>query len=343
MIHTFYAGCYTEDPKDKGIHLLRFDASSGELSHGASYYGGESPSFLIRAGNFLYAANEIGNAGKLSALLVGADKALAYLNSVEISGAHTCHIAEMNGYLYAANYSSGNIFGVEILAGGSLGKVVAEVQHKGFGPNLNRQSAPHAHSVNPVPGDNLLIAADLGADKLFCYRQQEDGALAPDAINPAIIAPAGGGPRHMAFHPDGNRFFAVMEMGVSLVCYIKTEDGWRLESDYPLLTGTFTEADTAADIHFAANGTRLYVSIRGKNLISAFQIGADGVPGLIGSYPTFGDSPRNFCFSPDERFVIIAHQASGHVTVCPVDANTGVVGEMLSSIILSGASCVINA
>jgi 6-phosphogluconolactonase len=111
---------------------------------------------------------------------------------------------------------------------------------------------------------------------------------------------------------------------------------------YPLLIEGFTQADSAADIHLTGDGKRLYATVRGKNLISAFDVGEDGSLKFIGSYPTFGDSPRNFCFSPDEKFVVIAHQASGHVAVCPIESN-GAVGNAISSVILSGASCVIKA
>jgi len=348
MQYFFYVGCYTSNPKDKGIHLLSFETNGGIPRLEESFYGGENPSFLLRSGNFLYAANETGRAGMVSALSIGARNALVFLNSREAAGAGTCHVAEMNGYLYAANYESGSVFGVEILPDGSLGGVAAEIQHEGSGPNPARQRGPHAHSVNPVPGTNLLIAADLGADSLFCYNQQKDGSLVPDNVSPAVSAPAGGGPRHIAIHPSGKFAYVVMEMGVSLACYKLTKTSLEPEAVYPLavyplIEGTFTQADTAADLHFTAGGTRLYASVRGKNLISAFDTAQVTKPHFIGSYPTFGDSPRNFCFSPGEEFVLIAHQASGHVTVCPIDSKTGAVGNALGSVILPGASCVIKA
>jgi 6-phosphogluconolactonase len=343
-LYSFYGGCYTKDPEDRGIHLLRFDTGSGELRLVDSYYGGENPSFIIRSGNFLYAANETKNAGKVSALSVG-DRALALLNSREASGAGTSHVASMNGFLYAANYASGSIFGVEILGDGSLGNVVAEIQHHGSGPNQQRQKGPHAHSVNPVrspaggPKDaDFLIAADLGTDSLYCYQQQKDGSL--DSAGSAV-APAGGGPRHLAF--NGGYFYAVMEMGVSLACYKFTGTGPEQMAVYPLVEGSFTQADSAADIHITADGTRLYASVRGKNLISAFEVKNDGLLRFIGSYPTFGDSPRNFCFSPGDEFVVIAHPVSGNVTVCPVNSKTGAVEKALCSAVVPGASCVINA
>ena len=344
MAYTFYVGGYTKNPGDNGIHHIELDSETGGLGLKGSYYGGEKPSFLIRCGDFLYTANETGGKGTVSAVSVDAGGALTYLNSREASGAGTCHVAEMNGYLYAANYSSGSIFGVEILTDGSIGKVVAEFEHEGSGPNPNRQTKPYAHSVNPVPGDDLLIAADLGADKLFFYRQnKEDGSLTRDANTPYITMPAGGGPRHLAFHPNGKYLYAVMEMGNTLVCCINDNGVWKFDAEYPLLAGSFTEKDTAADIHFTKSGERLYSTVRGQNLISAFNVSSDGKLELIGSYPTFGDSPRNFCISPDEKYVLIANQASGQVTACPIDPTTGAIGNKTGSLDLPMASCVINA
>jgi len=133
-----------------------------------------------------------------------------------------------------------------------------------------------------------------------------------------------------------------MEMGVSLVCYKLTDTGLKQEAEYPLIEGA-SDQDTAADIHFTEDGKRLYVSVRGRNLIVAFNVREGSSLQLIGSYPVFGDCPRNFCFSAGEEFVVIANQISGNVTICPVDPNTGAVGEALGSAALPGASCVVGA
>ena len=343
MNYNFYVGCYTQSPEEKGIHFISLDTDTGKFSYKDSYFGGEKPSFLIRKGDYIYAANEVGSKGMVSVMSVGSGGELTYINSGEVSGAGTCHVAEMNGYVYAANYMSGNIFGVKVMPDGSLGKVVAEIQHEGSGPNPNRQTKTYAHSVNPVPGDNMLIAADLGADKFFCYRQNDDGSLTPDKDTPFLTAPAGGGPRHLAFNPDGNRFYAVMEMGVTLAGYKKVGGIWEYDFEYPLLDGPFTEADTAADIHFISSGKRLYASVRGQNLISLFNVAESGSVTLVGSYPTCGKRPRNFCITPDEKYMLIANQESGQTAACPIIPDTGELMEATDYVDTPKASCVINA
>ncbi|MCL2056760.1 MAG: lactonase family protein [Oscillospiraceae bacterium] len=339
MDYYFYVGCYTKDPGGKGIHLLRFDTEAGKLSHADAYYGAQSPSFLIRHGDFLYAANESGGAGRASALKIGQDRSLTYLNTVEASGAGTCQVAEMNGYLYGACYSSGTVFGAEILRDGSLGKITADIQHEGSGPVPGRQQNPHAHSVNPVPGSDMLIAADLGADRLFCYRQQKDGSLTLEA---AVPSPPGAGPRHMAFSPDGKRVYVAMELSVTVCCYEISDSGLEFEAEYPLTIGAPDKGDSAADIHFTADGTKLFATVRGKNLNTVFSAGEGGKLEWAGTYPTCGDSPRNFCLTPCEKYAVTANQASGHITVCPIGEG-GAIGEMIDCVVLPAPSCVIGA
>jgi 6-phosphogluconolactonase len=343
MEYTFYAGCYTSQERREGIHLVRFDAEKGKLSLESSHYGGDNPSFLIKKGSYLYAANESDGAGKASALSVDRDGALTYQGSCEAVGAGACHVAEMNGFLYGANYSSGSIFGVKILPDGSLGEVTQVIRHTGSGPNPIRQTKPYAHSVNPVANTNLLLVADLGADKLFCYRQQKDGTLLPDALFPSVPSPSGGGPRHMVIHPSGNRLYVAMEMGVSIAEYSLMSDGLQLLAEYPLLAQGFTESDSAADIHFSSDFKRLYASVRGQNLMSAFSVSEDGGLKLIGSYPTYGDCPRNFCLTAKDEFILVANQNSGNIVVCPVDRDTGAIGEAVDSLPLPKVACVIPA
>ena len=344
MQYSFYAGCATKEASDKGIHLLRFDAEKGDWQVADSLSGGENPNFLTKAGNFLYSVNANKACGKVSAFSVGANGSLTYLNSKEAFGFGSCHVAVMNGYLYAANYASGGIFGVKILAdgmaAGSVGDVVCEVQHQGSGPNEKRQAGPHAHSVNPIPGTDLLIAADLGTDSLYCYRQQKDGKLVLDS---SAAAPPGAGPRHMAFHQGNNHVYAVTELGITVVSYKFSGKNLSREAVYPLMKEMINEKDSAADIHITADGKRLYASTRGRNILSAFDIGADGALKFIGTYPTHGDGPRNFCITPDDKFAVIANMVSGNVVVCPIDPKTGALGNLICSVNVHGPACVINA
>src|SRR5204862_3073418 len=86
---------------------------------------------------------------------------------------------------------------------GSLEKAASAIQHEGSSVNKARQEGPHAHSINVSPDNRFAIAADLGLDKLLIYKlDATKGTLT--ANDPAFTkTPAGGGPRHFAFHPSG--------------------------------------------------------------------------------------------------------------------------------------------
>ena len=86
---------------------------------------------------------------------------------------------------------------------GSLEKASSAIQHEGKSVVAKRQDTPHAHSFNVSPDNRFAFAADLGLDKVLIYKLDPAKAtLTPN--DPAFVkAPAGGGPRHFAFHPNG--------------------------------------------------------------------------------------------------------------------------------------------
>jgi 6-phosphogluconolactonase len=78
-----------------------------------------------------------------------------------------------------------------------------------------------------------------------------------------------------------------------------------------------------ADIHISANGRFLYGSNRGHNSIAVFDINGDGLK-LKANVPVEGNWPRNFALSPDGRFLLVANQRSGNITVFSIDEKTGI-------------------
>ena len=347
--YRFFVGRYTKSEEEKGVALIEFNPENGKLEFLADYWCGPSPSFIIQRGDFLYAANETESTGQVSAGRIvcgtGDDTVdLIYLGSTAFPGMHTCHAAVAGDFLYASNYSSGSLFGVQLLPDGSLGKHCADIKHEGCGPNSKRQEKAHIHSANLKPDGSGLIIADLGMDKLMNYQiNYITGELLPDETQPCISTKPGDGPRHMVFHPNGKWLYVVTELSLEVIYYRFEKSGstYAEAGLFPLHPSALSEADTAADIHISPDGQYLYASTRGKNTITHFSIAADGNLIPIGVYPSWGDSPRNFCITADGKYMLIAHDRSGDVTVCPIHPETGVLGKKLDCVILPGASCVI--
>ena len=97
---------------------------------------------------------------------------LTFLNSQPSRGAHPCHLAvdRAGTHLLVANYTGGTLAVLPLASDGSLGSPSQVVRHKGSSVNTERQSSPHAHSIDLDAGNGFAISSDLGADRLFVYR-----------------------------------------------------------------------------------------------------------------------------------------------------------------------------
>ncbi len=82
-----------------------------------------------------------------------------------------------------------------------------------------RQTAPHAHSIDLDADNRFAISSDLGADRLFIYRYDPRGGGLSAGLQPAIAATPGAGPRHFAFHPNGQFGFAINELSSTVTSY----------------------------------------------------------------------------------------------------------------------------
>jgi 6-phosphogluconolactonase (cycloisomerase 2 family) len=65
---------------------------------------------------------------------------------------------------------------------------------------------------------------------------------------------------------------------------------------------------------------------------------ADGSLRQVDRRPVEGREPREFAFSPDGRFVLVANQRSHAVNVFRRDPSTGVVGDIVQSLAIDQAS-----
>ena len=90
------------------------------------------------------------------------------------------------------------------------------IQHRGSSVNPRRQGEAHAHSINLDPQNRFAYVPDLGIDRVFIYRfDQNSGELTP--ADPAFVeVNPGFGPRHFAFHPDGRRAYLINELGSAI-------------------------------------------------------------------------------------------------------------------------------
>ena len=168
---------------------------------------------------------------------------------------------------------------------------------------------------------------DLGLDKVVIYRlDAASGRLSPNAPAYATTE-AGGGPRHLAFHPNGRFAYVNLEITSRVAAYrvdaaTGALEGFQVVSSLP--PGASSEGNSTAETLVHPNGRFLYMSNRGHDSIAVFAIDPqDGSLRFIETTSTGGRSPRSFGIVPGGRLLVAANQNSGNVTVFRIDAQRG--------------------
>ena len=328
-----YIGTYSKGDED-GIHVYRLDMATGALAHQSSIGGIDNPSFLDIAPNrrFLYAIGETSEVGDRPGGAVAAfaidqqSGALTHINTESTVGAGPCHISiDREGqYALVANYGGGSVAILPIREDGSLGAATDFVQHEGSSVNPSRQEGPHAHSIMVSPNNKHALAPDLGIDKVLVYAIDHDkGTLS--AQTPAAIAP-GSGPRHLAFHPDGQRAYVINELSNTITAFDYDADAGTLTTIQTISTlpAGYTEVSHTADVHVHPNGRFLYGSNRGHDSIAVYAIDPDsGQLALVEIAPTGGANPRNFGLDPTGTYLVVGNHSTNDIFTFRVDPDTG--------------------
>ncbi len=351
-------GAYTGGT-NKGITLYRFDDRTGQISAvPVQVMPSENPSWLVLSADHrrLYAVNENGDGrrdpvGRVTAWRIDpATGRMALLNRVSSLGADPTYasLSRDGRYLFVANYSGsadpgGTLAVVPVAADGTLRPVTQIKTHRASMANPQRQASPHVHSVVSSPDGRFVFAQDLGADRIYVYRYdpaQRELPLSTLGDQPFVDLPAGSGPRHLVFSADGRHAYATLEMAGQVAVFDQAQGHLTLRQTLPLAPADFRGAVGAAALHLSPDGRFLAATDRGTDnaLVTYALSPADGSLRLVDRHATSGSEPREFAFSPDGRFVVVANQRSHAVVVFRRDPASGVVGDMVQSLPVDQAS-----
>jgi 6-phosphogluconolactonase len=324
---TVYFGNYTKG-EGAGIYRAELNEETGELSAPVLAGPAQSPSFLAVHPMMprVYAVSEV-NDGLVTSFAIEADGSLRPMGAQSTRGAAPCHVCvdPSGGVAVVANYSGGSSASFPILPDGSLGPAASFVPHSGSSINPERQKRPHAHCAMTDPSGHRAFVADLGVDRIFIFQLDSgSGEMVPN--DPAaVLTPAGGGPRHLAFHPKGKFAFANLEITseITQLSYNAETGELQVLETLSTLPAGFEKPNSTAETLVHPNGNFVYVSNRGHNSIAAFRIGQNGKLSVVGHFFTQGEVPRGFGISPDGRFLIAGNQKSDNVAVFKINAESG--------------------
>ena len=331
---TLFIGTYTKE-KSEGIYRGRLDLTSGSLRIESAAKGITNPSFLAidRSRGRLFAVNETAEydgkpGGSVSAFSIDSKTGdLRLVNRQSSRGADPCHLTLDNSgrFVLVANYSGGNVAVLPVHNDGTLGEATDVVQHQGSSVTA-RQLAPHPHSVNVDASGNFVYVPDLGIDKVMIYRFDGKGGKLRPATPGWAGLKAGAGPRHMVFHPDGQKAYVLNELDSMLTLFAVDRSTGALDQRQAISTvpRDFAGKNYPADIHIAPSGKFIYCSNRGHDSIAVFAVdGKTGELSTLQHQPTKGQWPRNFTIDQTGRYLLVANQRSDTITVFSIGQKGG--------------------
>lgn len=348
---TLYIGTYTDGPSE-GIYRCAFDDISGEFGALTASADATNPSFLRvnQRRRLLYAVNEVSNAagtGGGSVVTYGVDDAgaLALLARQPSDGAAPCYLAvdpEARVAL-ATNYDSGSVAVFGIRPDATVGPPADVIRHSGSGPEPERQSSPHPHSVHLTPDGRCVLVVDLGLDCIVTYAIDHARAALSAYPLGLTYAPAASGPRHACFHPNGHYFYVVNELGSSITVYKYRDIDASLRPLHTISTlpSSWQGDNRGGDVQISADGRMVFVSNRGHDSIAAFEVHDDGATlHLRGHVSSQGRGPRQFALTRSGRHMLVANRDSDWVSAFAIDAQSGGVSPTGQGVQVPSPACI---
>ncbi|GAA3064618.1 lactonase family protein [Actinokineospora globicatena] len=282
----------------------------------------------------LYAVSELPD-GVVTAVDISDPQRPVVLTSQPSGGAGPTHLEVFGKHLVTAHYSDGVVASHPIGSDGSLGPLGSALLLETPGS----AASPHAHQVVPDPSGRWLLATALGLDAVFVLRfDQATGALAEHS---RMDLPAGTGPRHLVFHPDGTRVFVLGELRPTVTAAAWDATAGTLErGDSAHVTGPGAPDPTyPAEIISDGAGRFLYATTRGEDAVGVLRIGP-GAPQLVQTSPAGGAWPRHCALGPGGTWLYVATQRPGSVVWLPRDPATGLLGPVAGEVTVRGACWV---
>ncbi len=335
-----------------GILAFAWDSTTGTLTP-EGIAGKVAQSTWIELSpnkKFLYVACELEQfegkpTGAVASFAVSGGK-LTLINQVAAQGKGTCHVTtdHTGKVVICANYTGGSAAAF-LAPTGKLSEAVWSEHYTGHGPVTSRQEAAHAHFASVSPDNRFVYINDLGSDKIHIYSLNAiTGKLTPAGT---FAAQPGDGPRTLHFHRNGKVAYCVNELSSTItVLELDPATGSLKSIQRVALSPDPAKApNTACDTVLTRDGRFAYFANRGDDFIMSFHI--DPATGLLTPFaqnpriPSGGKTPRNFTLDPTERWMLVANQKSGNISVFARDPKTGALSPQGKSIPAATPMCIV--
>lgn len=325
------------------INALHFNTSTGNINDVGTVAQGLKSTWVASHPQLpvLYAVNDDRDKeGSVTAYAVNQDNgSLTRINDVLTGGRGTTFLQfdAPSSTLLGANYNSGSVSSLAVNRDGSVGTLESTIAEKGSGPSP-RQTDAHAHGVTIDPSGHYALVPDLGADRVFIYGfdRATHTLTQLDAATPRAFAlPPGSGPRRVVFGATGQYAYVLTELSAELLVLRWDAATAQLTSvqTLPISQAGFNGVKSGAEMAMSRDGRFIYVEDRGENALVVYRV--DNTSGQLSELqrvPSGGDKPWGFAIDPSGKWLFVANQRSGNVSLFHIDRTTGTLADSEQSI-----------
>lgn len=302
MKKTIYTGTYTGTGSE-GIY--KFSFSRGKLSEPELFCAIKNPKFIsLKDGVIASLGDFVGGAG---AALIDAKGNITDTKKYETRT--SCYILQTEDRVYTANYHEGT-FSVLAKENGKLKLIRTVLLMDGAG----------CHQV--LLWKDLILVPTLFMDRIVIFDKnlnQKD----------SIRFHQGTGPRHGVFSKDGEYLYLVSELSNEL--FVIHCGDWKIEACISVLENDEKHVRGSAAIRLNEADDRLYVSTRGKDVLSVIEL-RNHIPTLLQVTSCGGRQPRDFILL--DGYLICANRYSHDVTSFQLKPD-GTIGKKTSQITIA--------
>lgn len=324
MNNIFYIAAWSKDDPQGGIHI--YDSGNNELKKlGFAPLSMAGYICFSPDGKNLYATGSDGNDEALAAFAVKEDGSLEALGMCPSGGVSTCHncTSPDGGFLYAANYRSGDFAEFALDTDGRILERTRLVRHTGSGPVAGRQESAHPHFVAVTPDGKYLAVADLGIDKMVCYPYEKGKGI--DISSPVeSCMPSGCGPRHIHFAGNGIAYL-LTELGNTVLSLDYADGRFSVINEISLLPPGCSCSTKASAIRMSSDGRFLAATNRGFDSVVFIAVDGKGGMKINQTLLSGGSSPRDVNFLPGGTQFAAANEFSGNIWFFDYDREKGSV------------------
>jgi 6-phosphogluconolactonase len=299
---------------DNKIAIYNLNSDNGELTHqeDIAVAGGPAP-FAISPNN------EHAYAGLRDINVMASFDIDSSTGSLTPSGtvgleSDPCYVSVDNTgrHLLSAYYGAGHIAVHPIDQEGSLGGDATEWIATRHRAHCAQTDASNAYTFLPHVDDSNAIYQYKFDDKT--------GKLTPN--DPAVIEPpAGHGPRHYAYHPNGNFIYFDNEQHSSVTAYKFDSTSGTIEAFQTLSTlpESWSGDNSNAQIHMSPDGKFLYAANRGHNSIAMYSVNeTTGELTSLGQQLSLG-TPRAFGIDPTGKYMLVGGLDNGDLATYKIE------------------------